>query len=144
MADKLGQIVELLGQNPEDQKNMDLWNNGVGRKKGKQSKSKEELCELLKKALQNGELIITPNDSQKYKKAQKIQFNIKRPVLVVGKSKRGRNEFFIDTQTRSLMDRESFVRGIKNREYPGYNVTLINGIDTPVSKPDKNRWNNLG
>lgn len=32
ITELLGLVVEVLGRNPEAERNMDLWNNGVGRK----------------------------------------------------------------------------------------------------------------
>ena len=67
-ADQLGQLYEIVhNDNDEYEKNMDLWNNDIGRELGKQAKSKEELVELLKDALNNGDLITDPySDPRKY------------------------------------------------------------------------------
>ena len=45
---------------------MDLWNNFVGQKYGKKSKTRKELFGHLLKALKNGELITDLNDGRKY------------------------------------------------------------------------------
>ena len=37
-----------------------------------------------------------------------------------------------------------FVKQIKQHNYPNYHIRKINGIDTPISNPDKNTNNNLG
>ena len=42
------------------------------------------------------------------------------------------------------MTRNQFVREIKKGNYEEYYVRKINGLDTPVSKPDGNEKNNLG
>ena len=47
-------------------RNMDLWNNSIGRKYGKKSKTREELFWKLVKALKNGELITSLNDLRKH------------------------------------------------------------------------------
>ena len=65
-----GYLQELSGNgssrsNSPDSKNMDLWNNSIGRKYGKIAKSKSELAALLKKALEKGELILSPDDARK-------------------------------------------------------------------------------
>ncbi|EEI83543.1 hypothetical protein HMPREF0077_0425 [Anaerococcus tetradius ATCC 35098] len=41
------------------------------------------------------------------------------------------------------MTRQDFVRSIKAGNYENYHVRLINGIETPVSNPDKSKNNNL-
>ncbi len=42
------------------------------------------------------------------------------------------------------MSREEFVALIQEGEYPGYSVKLIHGVETPVSKRDGRRINNIG
>ena len=42
------------------------------------------------------------------------------------------------------MSRKEFVKEIKNGSYKNYHVRTINGIETPVSNPDKSALNNLG
>ena len=42
------------------------------------------------------------------------------------------------------MTRNQFVNAIKNGAYDNYHIRNINGVDTPVSNPDKNRNNNVG
>ena len=53
-ANILGQLNELKGDivrdQPKEEKNMDLWNNAVGRKYGEQTKSRKKLAELIKEA----------------------------------------------------------------------------------------------
>lgn len=41
------------------------------------------------------------------------------------------------------MTRNQFVKSINNGNYNNYHVRKINGIDTPVSNPDKSKNNNL-
>ena len=87
-ADILGQLKELEGdikrnQTPEE-KNMDLWNNQVGRRYGDSTTSKQKLVLFIQQALTNGELIITIDQKkdariyQKYNSSfiiyQKINF----------------------------------------------------------------------
>lgn len=71
---------------------------------------------------------------------------IKKPkVRVTRESENGRNEAFQDTETGRYMTRDDFVRAINHGSYENeYHVRKINGIDTPVSNPDKNKNNNLG
>lgn len=70
----------------------------------------------------------------------------KKPrVEVILESNTGRNERFLDTQTGLKMTRNQFIKAIDNGVYGNdYYHRKINGIDTPVSKPDGNPNNNLG
>lgn len=65
-------------------------------------------------------------------------------IKVTEESKSGRNIKFHDNFTGSDMTRPEFVKQIKSGNYENYTVKKINGIDTPVSKPDKTKNNNLG
>ena len=65
-------------------------------------------------------------------------------VTVTSESPTGRNKTFHDNVTGRNMNAEQFVRSIERGNYPGYYVREINGIPTPVSKPDGNTKNNLG
>lgn len=65
-------------------------------------------------------------------------------VSVRAESESGRNEQFHDNFKGRDMNREEFVDLIKQGEYENYHVRTINGIETPVSNPDKKRNNNLG
>lgn len=65
-------------------------------------------------------------------------------VSVTRESSTGRNESFHDNYTGTNMSRNQFVRQIKQGSYENYHVRNINGVDTPVSNPDKSRNNNLG
>lgn len=65
-------------------------------------------------------------------------------VKVTRESDSGRNEQFHDNFTGNDMTRSQFVSKIKDGFYSNYHIRNINGIDTPVSNPDKKRNNNLG
>ena len=56
----------------------------------------------------------------------------------------GRNELFCDLSNGNIFDRESFVSAIGNGEYSGYTIASIDGLATPMSKPDGVTSNNLG
>lgn len=151
VADILGQINELEGdlkrnQSP-GQKNMDLWNNDIGRKYGQVTNSKEKLAELLKEALSQGELIITPNqnqDSRIYKEPDYSNaIDPNKPVVVIQESESGRNKLFIDRLRGAVMTLDAFVKQISSGAYPGYSIANINDIPTPISKPDQTTVNNL-
>lgn len=65
-------------------------------------------------------------------------------ISTTNQDKNGRNMNFRDNYTKEDMTRAQFVKKIKQGEYQNYEVRKINGIDTPVSKPDKTTNNNLG
>ena len=67
-----------------------------------------------------------------------------RRVKVIKKNDSGRNERFKDCTNGNEMTRNQFVKEIKKRNYEEYYVRKINGLDTPVSKPDGKENNNLG
>lgn len=66
-------------------------------------------------------------------------------VIVIKESDTGRNERFLDTRTRKEMTRKQFIKAIDKGLYGNdYYHRKINGVETPVSKPDGNSRNNLG
>jgi hypothetical protein len=64
-------------------------------------------------------------------------------VTVTHESPSGRNTNFRDNRTGSNMTRAQFVNQINNGNYEKYYVRDINGVATPVSKPDASLSNNL-
>ena len=78
---------------------MDLWNNKVGRKLGLQAKSRIELAELVKKALENGELIISLDDPRKYTETLPPKPEGEHSVVVLQENENGANEYFYDFTT---------------------------------------------
>ena len=121
-------------------RNMDLWNNHVGRKYGKKSKTRKELFDYLIKALKNGELIITPNDPRKYSSDEKA---IDASVIVLRESETGENQLLLDIKKMLILSKKEFVAKIKNKEYGDeYEVRTIDGKEIPASKRDGK--NNLG
>ena len=143
-ANLAGLYQEIKGENPINQQNMDLWNNAVGRKYGKKVNTRKELADLLKKALEKNELITNPDDSREYKGLRHFNYDPKKPVKVIQESDTGRNEYFLDLSNGNIMDRESFVGLIELGKYPGYTITSIDNILTPMSKADNIKTNNLG
>ena len=151
VANLFGQANEVKGTlrgQPESEKNMDLWNNRVGRSYGEKTESKSELADLLLNALKIEELIITTNkdkDSRKYEgETQTPSVDPQKPVIVVKENETGRNELFLDLLKGSFMTRESFVSQIESGGYTGYTISNINDLPTPISKPDGVASNNLG
>lgn len=123
--------------------NMDLWNNAVGRKYGKKATNRQELLKLIHEALKNGELIIDIDDSRKYEGASNDPSNKSKPLVVLEESDRGSNLTFLDMVSGEVMGRDTVVARIEAGSYPNYTVKVINGISTPVSKPDGRETNNL-
>lgn len=68
----------------------------------------------------------------------------RKRVKVTDESDTGRNQRFHDNYTDKDMTRKHFVDKIKSGEYPNHHIRNINGVDTPVSNPDKSESNNLG
>ena len=68
----------------------------------------------------------------------------KHRVRVIQENDTGRNERFKDCTNGNEMTRNQFVKEIRKGNYGEYYVRKINGLDTPVSKPDGNENNNLG
>lgn len=67
-------------------------------------------------------------------------------VKTIAESSTGRNTLFQNTGNNEIMTRQEFVDRIKNPNsvyHEDYYVRNINGIETPVSKPDRSTNNNL-
>ena len=123
---------------------MDLWNNSLGRAYGKKFKRGEELFFALLKALKSGELIITPNDSRKYKGAKIINRIPKSFVIKVKENKTGANIEFFDVRNKQMLTKEQFIGAIRAGRYPGYAVRKHYSGEFPYSTRDKFSFNNLG
>ena len=65
-------------------------------------------------------------------------------IKVTKESDTGRNLEFHDNFTGKDMTRSQFVKEINNGNYDNHTVKKINNLDTPVSKADSSRNNNLG
>ena len=148
-ANRLGELNEIFPvawySNKTNPKalNMDLWNNHVGREYGKKFKEKKELFKALHHALNNGELIENLDDSRKYTGQKGNTVSLSRPIIVLLENEKGRNDVFYDMFKNQIYSRDEFVEKIQAGEYPGYTVKMINGVKTPVSKPDGQDTNNL-
>lgn len=69
-----------------------------------------------------------------------------KSVRTTKENSTGRNIRFLDIKTNKEMTRAEFVKEIKknNSNYDkDYYVRKQNGLDTPVSKPDNSKRNNL-
>lgn len=67
----------------------------------------------------------------------------RKKISVTKETDSGRNTEFRNNYTGETMTREQFVKQIKAGNYDNYHVRKINGVDTPVSNPDKSTNNNL-
>lgn len=136
-AEMLGRLHELVffdssSAHPQSE-NMDLWNNALGRKYGKKAKSRDELFEFLLKALKYNELIIDPDDDRKYEGDSFIKRIPKSMVIKIQENKTGANILFYE-----------FLVEIKNGNYSNYSYDVVDGIEIPISKRDRFKFNNLG
>lgn len=146
------QVAKILGWmnewtfivSPSGGSNMDLWNNSIGRKLGLKAKNRKELAELVKTALEVGQLIIGLDDGRKYTEEIPPKPAGEHSVIVLKKDTKGINEYFFDFTTSKVLSRAEFVAEIRARNYPGYTVRRVNGADYPFSKRDKDALNNLG
>lgn len=148
VAELFGRLNELTsifspGASPGE-KNMDLWNNAIGRRYGAKHKDKAKLQEALRHALENGELIITPTDERTYEGAAHFEMDTNKSIIVLDETRTGRNEVFYDVAQKKTLSKLELVSAIHSGQYPGYSIRNINGIDTPVSKSDGTELNNLG
>jgi hypothetical protein len=123
---------------------MDLWNNRVGRKYGKKTRGRKTLLKLIHQALKRGELIVDLEDPREFAGATEPPSRISKPIIALTKSTSGRNETYFDLIKRTVLTREELVALIDAGKYRGYSVKLIRGVETPVSKRDGKRINNIG
>lgn len=147
-AEKLGRLQELVfsdssSAHPQSE-NMDLWNNAVGRKYGKKSKSREQLFKFLLEALKSEELIISPDDQRKYKGEKFLKRRPKSLVIKIKENKTGANILFYDISQKVVMTKEEFIDQIKAEKYPKYSIRVVDGEEIPFSKRDRFKFNNLG
>lgn len=67
----------------------------------------------------------------------------RKNIQVTSESESGRNLGFTDPGTVRSMTRAEFVQKIDDGQYTGYHVRKVNGLDTPVSNPDRSKSDNL-
>jgi len=125
-------------------RNMDLWNNRIGRKFGKKTKGRKALLRMIHQALKKGELIVDLEDPREYSGLQKPPKRLARPIVALSESESGRNEIYYDLIAKRMMSREELTSFIRDGSYPGYSIKLIRGVETPVSRRDGKRINNIG
>ena len=69
-----------------------------------------------------------------------------KQVKAIEQNSTGRNITFQNTGNHEIMSRAEFVGRIKkptSTYHKDYVVKIINGVETPVSRPDKSTNNNL-
>ena len=140
----LGWMNELAMPSSTADRNMDLWNNAVGRELAHKHKDKGALAEAVKDALIAGKLIIQLSDSRVFNGASNLRPDRDTSVIVLKESESGANEFFFDFNDSKTMTRAEFVTAITAGQYPGYTTRTINGVEFPASKRDGSGKNNLG
>ena len=69
---------------------------------------------------------------------------IPKRITVTKETKTCRNVKFHDNFKNKDLTTKQFVREIKKGNYNGYAIRNDKGVETPVSKPDKSKNNNLG
>lgn len=117
---------------------MDLWNNAVGRKYGKKTRSRLKLFKFLIKALEKGELITNPDKDPRKFKGRVFNLNsLQDKVIVIKESKKGKNLKYFDLKKMQILSREEFVSEIERGQYPKYEIRIIKGENTHVSKKNK-------
>lgn len=121
--------------------NMDHWNNAVGRRLAMKHKTRDALAKAIKEAMENGELILSPNDDRRYEGATVEQDGA---VVVIKESKTGANELFFDIANSVVMTKDEFVAAIEGGNFPSYSIRIVDGGRIPVSKRDDDQGNNLG
>ena len=66
-----------------------------------------------------------------------------KSVRVTVEDDSGRNQRFHDDKSGKNMSRAEFVKQIEEGKFPDYHVRKMNGLNTPVSNPDRSEGNNL-
>lgn len=146
----LGEMNELTpmggsSSNNTNSSKMDLWNNKVGIKYGKKTSGKLKLFKFLLKALKNNELITDPETDPRISEIGNttLKKDLEK-VIVIKESKKGKNLSYFDLENKIILSKQEFVTSIKDGKYPRYEIRIIRGDETPVSKKDRNLPNNLG
>ena len=88
--------------------------------------------------------LLIGSDARVYEGASHIEVDPSQPIIVLVESETGRNEIFYDITKQKVLNRIELVSLIREGSYPAYTVKIINGVETPVSKPDGYEAGNLG
>lgn len=144
MAMLLGWFNEVGFPSSVNDRNMDLWNNAIGRDLAKKYSSKDRLAESIREALQSGKLITHPDDDRIYQGAILIKPSGITSVVVIAKDESGANNVFFDFTSNKMMSKDEFVEAIQLGQYPGYSIRSEKGKIFPFAKPNKTTTDNLG
>lgn len=139
----LGAMRELTDWSLPDNK-MDLWNNEVGRRLALIHQTRKELADAIKKAMENGDLIINTSDERPYFGEKLREPSEGDSIIVLKENETGGNEIFFDMHTSMQMTRAEFVAAIEQGNYLGYETRKVRGTVYPASKRDGDPLNNLG
>lgn len=147
-ADILGRLNELVPSlspnSDQNEVNMDLFNNHVGRQYAKKRKSRARLLDALHQALKTHELITDPADMRQYKGAGPIDRRNDVSIFTVEENRSGLNTLFFDAKEKRPLNRHEFILAINAGRYPEYQIRRSVGQLIPVSRRDSRVENNLG
>ena len=140
----LGWLNEMIFPSSSNGRNMDLWNNAVGRQLAKKFKNKESFVKAVHDALKNGNLITKPGDSRIYEGVCLPKPAGNSSVVVLEQDKLGRNSLFFDFNGGQTLTKDEFVIAIREGRYPGYSIRQKKGILFPAAKRNASASDNLG
>lgn len=143
-ASLLGWLNEVWSPSSVHGKNMDLWNNAVGRKLARKHRSKNALASAVAKALKDGELIAFPEDARVYGQAALPKPSGDFSVVAIKKNQNGANELYYDFNLDTVLSKDDFVAEIHGGKYPAYSIRTRNGTPYPVARSNKSGADNLG
>lgn len=135
--------INEWGSNDLADKNMDYWNNEVGRKLALKNHTRQALLEAVKASLELGELITSLSDERVFSGEPVPEPQEGRSVIVLKENDTGGNEAFYDLHLKKGMSRDEFVSDIDAGYYPGYAIRTNNSSRYPAAKPDGDKSNNL-
>ena len=147
-ADILGRLNELVPSlspnSDQNEVNIDLFNNHVGRQYAKKRKSRARLLDALHQALKTHELITDPADMRQYKGAGPIDRRNDVSIFTVEENRSGLDILFFDAKEKRLLNRHEFILAINAGRYPEHQNRRSDGQLIPVSRRDSRVENNLG
>jgi hypothetical protein len=143
-ANLLGWMNELITPSSPQGRNMDIWNNAIGRELARHNKTKDDLCKAVEQAGSSGELILGLSDNRIFQGAVLPRPEGVHSVIVLEEDRNGANKLFFDFTTSKTMTRKEFVTEIELGHFPGYTIRRIGNEDFPVSKQNQTDSDNLG
>jgi hypothetical protein len=143
-ASLLGWLNELWSPSSLHGKNMDLWNNGIGRELARKHPTKDTLAHAVAEALRDGQLITFPGDGRVYSQAVLPKPTGDFSVVAIKKSKNGANEVYFDFNSAMVLSKEDFVSAIRAGKYAAYTLRTRNGSVYPVARSNRTGTDKLG